>query len=108
MGEWGYIPDIAEDGFQAIEALQRKPYDIVLMDMQMPGKDGLSATRDLRSGIAGTANQKIPVIALTANAMQGDRERCIEAGMDDYLSKPLRSDDLKKILLKIRSAQKFS
>jgi len=87
----GYRCDMAANGKEAIEAIGRIPYDLILMDCQMPEMDGFEATRTIRR------NEKeghIPIVALTANAMQGDRERCLSAGMDDYLTKPLRQDEL--------------
>ena len=83
----GYLIDVAEDGRKAIEALEKKSYDLILMDIQMPEMDGLEATKEIRSR-EGTEKHSI-IIAMTAHAMEGDRERCINAGMDDYISKPI-------------------
>jgi two-component system sensor histidine kinase/response regulator len=85
----GHRSDLAGDGFEALIALRERPYDLVLMDCQMPEMDGFEATRQLRDPDSGVRDTTIPVIALTANAMQGDRERCLEAGMNDYLTKPI-------------------
>jgi len=82
----GYSVDVVTNGLAAIEAVQRKPYQIVLMDVQMPELDGLEATRRIRTDLGRTT---LPIIAMTANAMDGDRRRCIDAGMDDYISKPI-------------------
>ena len=87
LEEAGYTVDVAEDGAQALAAVRQQAYDLVLMDAQMPNMDGLQATRAIR-GLAGDRG-RMPIIALTANAMAGDREHYIAAGMDDYLSKPL-------------------
>jgi len=70
------------------------PYDIVLMDVQMPEMDGLQATRTIRNLQSAVRNHDVPIIAMTAYAMKGDRERCMEAGMDDYVSKPVRPEEL--------------
>ena len=86
---------IVEDGKKAVQAVQEHRYDVVLMDMQMPEMDGLEATRQIRRM---PLDRRLPIIALTANAMTGDRERCIEAGMDDYLSKPVTRNDLQAML----------
>ncbi|MFP4455952.1 MAG: PAS domain S-box protein [Desulfonatronovibrio sp.] len=97
----GHRPDIVEDGFQAVEAYQNKPYDLILMDIQMPGMDGIEATRKIRE-LEKTSNSlsRIPVIALTAHATSEDRDRCLAAGMDDYLTKPVRPDNLREVLEK--------
>jgi signal transduction histidine kinase/CheY-like chemotaxis protein len=81
--------DIAEDGLRALELLEKNEYDLVLMDCMMPNLDGYEATRKLRAGEAGSVNHHIPVIALTADAMMGVREKCLQAGMSDYLTKPI-------------------
>jgi CheY-like chemotaxis protein len=79
--------DVAGDGAQAVEAFQTSAYDLILMDIQMPGVDGFEATEKIRS--LGEAGQAIPIVALTANAMRGDERRCLAAGMDGYVSKPI-------------------
>jgi signal transduction histidine kinase len=94
----GYQCDIVENGKQALEALSNAAYDLVLMDCQMPEMDGFEATKRFRADEASkTQSKSVPIIALTANAMTGDRERCLDAGMTDYLSKPI--DPLKLIEL---------
>ena len=88
----GYRADIVANGLEVLEACKRQSYDVVLMDVQMPEMDGLEATRRLCRDWP--ANKKPKIIAMTANAMQGDREKCLEAGMDDYITKPVRREDL--------------
>lgn len=87
-----------ENGIQAIEALQETSFDAVLMDIQMPEMNGLEATRRIRDGEAGDANRDIPIIAMTAYVMKGDRETFLASGMDEYLAKPLDMDDMLNIL----------
>ncbi len=92
--------DLAEDGEDAVAAVQSQRYDLVLMDCQMPVMDGFNATRAIRRMASSSLDShRIPIIALTANAVSGDRERCVEAGMDDYLTKPLNPSLLLKTLL---------
>jgi signal transduction histidine kinase/CheY-like chemotaxis protein len=92
LSKVGYACDLVGNGREALEALELKDYDLVLMDCQMPELDGFEATRQYRSQEAGALDERarpMPIIALTANAMRGDRERCLEAGMTDYLTKPI-------------------
>jgi CheY-like chemotaxis protein len=96
LDKLGYQASAASSGVDALEALQRGKYDLVLMDCQMPEMDGFEASRRIRkSGCPG-----IPIVAVTANAMVGDWERCLDAGMDDYLSKPIELSRLAKTLAK--------
>ncbi len=92
LAQMGYRADVAANGLEAIQALERQPYDVILMDVQMPEMDGLEATRQICARWPGGERPRI--IAMTANAMQGDREMCLAAGMDDYVSKPIRVDEL--------------
>ena len=96
----GHAVDVVENGQLALDALSGKKYDLVLMDCQMPEMDGYSATRLIRAGSSGAQNTAIPVIAMTAHAMAGDREKCIECGMNDYISKPFQVEQLTSILEK--------
>jgi PAS domain S-box-containing protein len=86
----GCIVDVANDGLAALQASTSNAYDLILMDCQMPVMDGFQATRAIRA----QGGRRVPIIALTANAMEGERERCLDAGMDDYLAKPVRPEDL--------------
>ncbi|HTI71863.1 MAG TPA: response regulator [Candidatus Limnocylindria bacterium] len=92
----GYRADVVGNGQEAIDALRRIPYDIILMDCQMPEMDGYEATAVIRSGKV--TRHPVRIVAMTANAMQGDREKCLTSGMDDYVSKPVRLDDLRKAI----------
>ncbi len=127
----GYRADVVGNGLEAVEVLERIPYDLVLMDCQMPEMDGFEATREIRKrealdvkreaethdevrvkseakekAISDTLHSspvtlhRIPIIAMTANAMKGDREKCLEAGMDDFISKPVRIEELDAVLEK--------
>jgi CheY-like chemotaxis protein len=96
----GYRADIAANGLEALAALERQPYDLVLMDMQMPEVDGLEATRRIRQQWPGEKGPRI--VAMTANATQEDYQACMDAGMDDYLSKPIRVQELTTALGKCR------
>ncbi len=94
----GFRADAVADGKEAIDALTRRDYDLVLMDCQMPELDGYAATRAIRSGGAGQKNVQVLIVAMTANAMKGDREECLAAGMDDYISKPVRPEALAEVI----------
>jgi two-component system, sensor histidine kinase and response regulator len=95
LEKWGHRVTLAEDGQVAVDCIAaHMQYDVVLMDMQMPVMGGIEATRRIRELEAMHRLPRHPIVAMTANAMQGDREVCLEAGMDDYLSKPIRSPEL--------------
>ncbi len=98
LQQMGYRADVASNGIEAIECVQRQPYDVVLMDVQMPEMDGMEASRRITAKWPSGARPRI--IAMTANAMQGDREACLAAGMDDYVTKPIRVDALVEALSK--------
>lgn len=100
----GYRADVVANGQEVIEALTRINYDLVLMDCQMPELDGFEATALIRSDASAVLNHDVPVIAITANALAGDRERCIKAGMNDYLSKPVKQKELEQTLARWLSA----
>lgn len=95
----GVQPDLAFDGVEALEILLKSPYDLVLMDVEMPRMDGLEATRRLRAMPEESPNYRTPVLAMTARAMKGDRDACLEAGMNDYVAKPITAARLKEALL---------
>ncbi len=96
LQQMGYRADLASNGIEAIESVERQPYDVVLMDVQMPEMDGLEASRRITAKWPADARPRI--VAMTANAMQGDREMCLAAGMDDYITKPIRVDQLVEAL----------
>jgi CheY-like chemotaxis protein len=97
LEQMGYRADVASNGLEAVESVERQQYDVVLMDVQMPEMDGLDATREIRK-LVNTSQPHI--VAMTANAMEGDREMCLAAGMNDYISKPIRVNELVDALLK--------
>ena len=99
----GHQVVVAGNGREAVEAFRAQPFDVVLMDVQMPDMDGLEATAAIRAEERRRTMAHVPVIAMTAHAMQGDRERCLAAGMDDYLSKPLGAAELLEMLAKHRT-----
>ncbi|MFO7728694.1 MAG: PAS domain S-box protein [Desulfonatronovibrio sp.] len=100
LEKMGHTVIIAEDGRQVLDLLKQKDFDCILMDIQMPVMDGVEATRIIRSSADPGIKKDIPIIALTAYAMQGDREKFLEAGMNDYLAKPVEVKDLEKVLKK--------
>jgi CheY-like chemotaxis protein len=99
LEQMGYRTDLASNGVEALESVARQTYDVVLMDVQMPEMDGLEASRRMTANHA--AEDRPRIIAMTANAMQGDREMCLAAGMDDYIAKPIRVDRLIRALLNV-------
>ncbi|MGR3293325.1 MAG: response regulator, partial [Candidatus Scalindua sp.] len=90
----GYHADVVSNGREALDSLKKLDYDLVLMDCQMPEIDGYEATRTIRDVNSTVRNHKIPIVAMTANAMKGDREKCLDAGMDDYITKPINVQEL--------------
>jgi CheY-like chemotaxis protein len=98
LARFGHAADLACNGSEALEALARMPYDLVLMDCQMPVMDGYAATRAIRAGEGGILNPAVPIVAMTAHAMAGDRDKVLAAGMDEYLSKPIDSHRMSEII----------
>jgi CheY-like chemotaxis protein len=98
LKRFGYVADVAANGFEVLRALETKTYDLVLLDVQMPEMDGYEAARRVRAKWGENEQARPRLVAMTGNAMQGDREKCLEAGMDDYISKPIRLDDLRSAL----------
>jgi len=98
LGKLGIRADAVSNGLEAIRALETAPYDLVMMDVQMPEMDGFEATRRIRDGRTRVLNKDIPIIAMTAHAMKGDREKCIESGMNDYVPKPIRPEELQRVI----------
>ena len=95
LERFGFEADVASNGLEALEAFSRRSYDLILMDVQMPEMDGIAATAELRLRYP---EHRPWIVALTASAMKGDRDKCLAAGMDDFLSKPLRLEDLEAVL----------
>jgi CheY-like chemotaxis protein len=105
LQQMGYQADVATTGFEALAALDRQPYDLVFMDVMMPEMTGIEATREIRKRQANPREHpgyqgRIAIVAMTASAMHGDKDACLEAGMDDYLSKPVRLDDFRAMVAK--------
>ena len=96
----GYHADLAKNGREAVQSLADKSYDLILMDCQMPEMDGYEATKIIRDPNSNILEHKVPIIALTAHALAGDREKCLNAGMDDYLTKPVKPKQLSEVLEK--------
>jgi CheY-like chemotaxis protein len=99
LQQMGYRADVASNGIEAIECIERQTYDVVLMDVQMPEMDGLEASRRITQ--RWLAGERPRIVAMTANAMAGDREECLAAGMDDYVTKPIRVDALVEALIRV-------
>jgi CheY-like chemotaxis protein len=113
LQQMGYKPDLAANGLEALAALDRQTYDMIFMDVQMPEMDGLEATRAIRERQHDKSKfpnykSSIIIVAMTANAMTGDREKCLAAGMDDYLAKPVRPEDIRTIVERWGSAAGMS
>ena len=100
LGSLGMSADIANNGIEAVALFGRNKYDLILMDCQMPEMDGFAATAEIRARESASGGLRTPIVALTANAMQGDRERCLAAGMDDYLAKPFSKTQLAAIAVR--------
>jgi CheY-like chemotaxis protein len=103
LGQMGYTPHIAGNGLEALVAIDSQPFDLIFMDVMMPEMDGLEATREIRTrqkdrGLNPNYKSPIIIVAMTASAMPGDREKCLAAGMDDYLAKPVRPEDVRTIV----------
>jgi CheY-like chemotaxis protein len=93
LEKWGLGVTVVANGIEAIEAWERSPFDLILMDLQMPEMDGITATKIIREREREKGTH-IPIVAMTAHALAGDRERCLESGMDGYVSKPIRRSEL--------------
>lgn len=105
LSSWNVKHSLANNGAQGIKMLEKAvetkhPFDIAVLDMQMPVMDGIEATEKIRDYKSGVVNHKVPIIAMTANAMKGDREKCLEAGMDDYIPKQIRMDTVVEVINK--------
>jgi len=93
LQKWGHSVSLAKTGAEAVEAYRRQRFDLIFMDVQMPEMDGLETTRKIRK-LEQKINKRTPIVAMTAHAMKGDKEKCLQAGMDDYLTKPISNDNL--------------
>ena len=106
LEQMGYVADVAANGLEAVDAIERQRYDIVLMDVQMPEMDGFEASREITA--RWSRGERPRIVAMTANAMQGDRELCLAAGMDDYVSKPIRIEELVAALERTEARERRS
>ena len=102
----GCTATVVKDGVEATIAFGRQPFDVVLMDCQMPGMNGLEATRAIRDSERRDMRERTPIVALTANAMHSDREACFAAGMDDFLPKPVRLESLTEALARVTGGER--
>ncbi len=102
LARWGHRVTVAANGQIALDQLAQRRFDLVLMDMMMPVMDGLEATQRFRAGEQGA---RTPIVAMTANVMQGDRDRCLQAGMDDYIAKPIETAELQRVLTRFSNLQ---
>ena len=98
LEKMGFAADLAMDGIEVLEALEKRTYDLILLDVQMPRMDGIETARRIRSAKPATSNSSVPIIALTANALKGDRDRCLDAGMNGYVAKPIQPDILREAI----------
>jgi CheY-like chemotaxis protein len=105
LAKQGHSVVVVGDGREAIEAIERESFDLVLMDIQMPDMDGLEATRRIRE-CERITNTRIPIVAMTAHAMSGDREKCLAAGMEAYISKPIRWRELVEVIASVTASSK--
>ena len=104
LEKYGLTVEIVANGQEALDKLGAESFDLVFMDCQMPVMDGFEATRRIRQANGSSIDPDTTIVAMTANAMQGDRQACLDVGMNDYLSKPIDPDELKHMLLKWLSA----
>jgi len=107
LQKFGLTVDIVANGLEAVTTLENIPYDLVFMDCQMPVMDGYEATRLIRASQSKVLNKNIPVIAMTANAMKGDKEKCLACGMNDFLSKPVSVAKLSEMIENWLKDEKF-
>ena len=104
LDNWGYSYDIARNGMEGVRCVERGVYDVILMDVQMPGMDGFECARQIRAFEGRTAKKRIPIVAVTAHVFDKDRARCLDAGMDGFLPKPIKPDAVQKILANVVTA----
>ena len=104
LGKRGHHVTVVGNGLDAVDAIRKRSFDLVFMDVQMPELDGLEATRRIRSMQSAARQSPVRIVALTAHAMKSDRDQCLEAGMDDYLSKPIVPEELDAALARVAQA----